>query len=149
MKRPSTRIKPTTRWTVSFRVGSDSLDPDYVTRVLELEPNHSHRKGSRERVSTRAGTVVRKDPWQSGLWMLQSPLAPTEPIHHHLEWISKQLLPRLERLKILQDNGLQMDLFCSGTFPSDRIDSGFTLPHAVLESVANLGIETNVDVYTE
>ena len=62
----TTKSERTLSTFVTFRVAGDALDPDEVTRLMEIRPTHAYRKG--EQYSTGRSQVVA----QTGVWMFST-----------------------------------------------------------------------------
>lgn len=96
-----------TRFSVSFRIMGDDLDPVKITAVLGLEPHEAHRRG--EMRSGKPNKVL--EPYSEGLWALKSGVGQTASIEKHLGELLDKLLTRHAHINKLRELGYDMDFF--------------------------------------
>jgi hypothetical protein len=72
------------QWIVSFRIGGESLDPASITSALGIQPSRAHRKGDFRSPPEHSGIPGSNSTWDSGQWLLESPLQATSSLEEHL-----------------------------------------------------------------
>lgn len=123
---------PTTR--VDFMIFSPQLDPDLVTQIMNLPPDHSHHIGDYIDKSKRA-------THKHGMWSIGSKLSREESFSDHLENLLSIVEPQQEQiLKLGQDH--EVKFYC-GLFSY----IGFVLSPDILKRIANLGATLDVSIY--
>ena len=130
----STQRLPKT--TVTLRIFAPELDPEEVTRNLDLEPNHKHKLG--DPIPKRSGSV---NVYKHGMWTVDSKLPETEVLVSHLDSLLSDIEPKQEYIKTLASYAT-VDLYC---VLYDQ--SGFELPPDILHRIADLGITFGVVLY--
>jgi uncharacterized protein DUF4279 len=127
---------------VTFRLMGADLDPDKVTRATGLTPDREHRRGDPKPSGS---------PYREGQWSICSspPLPKTgNGLVDHLRWLIERLGPHAPALRrICEEDELHADFFC-GYFMG-QANSGFAIDPATLESIAALGADLGIDVYSE
>ena len=88
---------------VCFRLIGENLDPDEVTRALEIEANQKHRRGE-----ARHGPRCRK-PWSEGLWLLNSPVDEAAFVEEYLLWLLERLEPKILASSLFSVGNLSQD----------------------------------------
>ena len=128
--------------TASFRVMSEDLDSDEVSRVLGLSPHHTHLRGS-----PRIGhSGHRYSDFSEGLWELRSVLGVSEPLDAHLRGLATILEVRKEALSRLRDLGHELDIFV-GIFDEGG-NTMIKLKAETLARISNIDVPLIFDVYT-
>jgi hypothetical protein len=127
-------------WTaLTFRVFSQDLAPEDITRSLGLEPTATVVKGSL--VSPNSPNSARA---QANLWRLDSGLAPTDTLSAHIS----AMLDRLESRAPAQERlaaQCELDFFVG--FSTESQQAGDVLTHDVLARLARLPIDLVLDLY--
>jgi hypothetical protein len=121
-----------------FRISGDALQPDEVTRELDLEATSSGLKGG------ALSSSRRKQPLRTSIWILNSPLDDHTPLEDHLAWLLDTLEPRLGVINAIAKQH-KTDFFCG--FSSDNGQGGCTFDAVLLERLARLGIPLGLDLY--
>lgn len=120
------------------------LDPSEVTRVLELPPDHVHRKGDLRIGRTKKGRVVQYSPYAAGMWSMSSEnRVQANRLEPHVAWILDEIEPVRDRFLGLLAAGVTGDVFCYA-FGDER-------DHVVTRSTRaraeSLGLEIVIDHY--
>jgi hypothetical protein len=127
------------RVTVTIRVAGDDLDPDEVTKVLNISPTFAARKGDRRPSGDR--DIVQG----TGIWTLTFSGTPSE-------WTLDEAIPILldklpadlavwDRLAEKYD----LDVFCG--LQLECWNRGFALSPELLLRLAQRHLELDVDIY--
>lgn len=96
------------RISLSLRIFHDDLDPDQVTRDLDLSPTLSHRKGD-PRVS-KLGKVFA--PYDCGLWLLSSEeKVDSVWLDDHLNELFQLIKGKEEAFERYKESGYRTDVF--------------------------------------
>jgi hypothetical protein len=134
---------PGARSKASFRLASEMLDPDEVSRITGLTPTLAYRKGDRRQLDDGREA----SPYRIGMWSLDSAggVPDTAPLDEHLNWLLDCLEPAAAALAPLMGGGTQADFFC-GYFMSEW-NAGWTLAPTTLQRIGTLGAELGVDIY--
>lgn len=131
----------------SVRFKGPSLDPLMVTQEIRLPPDHQHRDGEPRILRTLKGKVQENAPYRGGLWSMSSEQWVESPrLETHLKWLLSQLEPRAAEVQRLIGIGIKVDFFCYSLGTSDVPPS---IPRAVKERSARLGITIEIDHYVE
>ena len=131
---------------VSFRIKGDSLDPQEITELLQVEPDTAHKKGdSNSRISNK-GKLIEYSPFSSGLWAIDSKMDRTVPLEKHIMSILVMLQSSKVRLTELFSRGYEMDVFC-GVFIRSCPQPGFDICSSVLQSLGELNISFGLCIY--
>jgi hypothetical protein len=83
------------------------LQPDEVSRLLDLRPTRTHLRGQPRGISGESA----KHFWNRSLWSLESPLSEDGDLAEQLKWLLNSLEPRLSVIKELALK-YHVDLFC-------------------------------------
>lgn len=129
---------PTSRTKATLRIGHERLTAAAVTRLLGLEPSHSHEVGQPR--STRSPA-----PWRASQWSLESPLPDGEPLNAHLAWLCGQVGDQAEALVQLDADGYSLDCFCFVDVLNGQ--GGVSVSPEVMASLGQLRVELDLDIY--
>jgi Domain of unknown function (DUF4279) len=127
--------------TASFRLFSDTLDPQVVSERLGLAPSTAGAKG--EPRPTR-----RKSPplqWRTGTWILESPLPRSAKLEAHVRDVLDRLEDRTGEIRAFMAQEYRADVFC-GCF-LDASNEGTTLEPETLRLLALIGVPLGLDIY--
>jgi Domain of unknown function (DUF4279) len=130
------------KFSAALRVTGDDLDPEVVSRLLNLEPDQYHRKGDPNvgRSGRRYGDFV------EGLWLKKSTVEETHSLDEHLNDIASKLQGRETALQELEKRGWQSDIFI-GVFGVGDNDV-FRIAPQTQKRLAALSLELTFDVYS-
>jgi hypothetical protein len=115
------------------------LIPDRVTECLGVHPTRSHRRGE-NRPGPRA-----TQPWQEGLWLLEAPCDPHDPIRVHLEWILDRLESHRMRIDDFLQQGCRADIYVSYALHIQH--SGPTFDQELLKRLARFAVPVGLSIY--
>ena len=122
-----------------LRIIGDDLDPDDVTRMLKCEPSEASRKAEVRPKRGRHPVYAR-----SGIWLLKSPLEPSQSLEAHIRAILDEVHADIdtwtslgERFEVDIDVGLFLD----------NDNEEFWLSPDVVQLLGDRGIGIDVDVY--
>lgn len=106
--------------------GAD-LEPGEITRTLEVEPTHAHRKGERK--------TLRSPPWDRGAWIREirsfEPINPNNMIWELLEGMNCDP-------KVWRDLASRFELRFDFALHTD-VGATFVLSPSSVQRIANLG----------
>lgn len=113
--------------------GTDS--PEVITRILTLEPTHSHRRG--ERSSPKA------EPYSSDAWHYRAPVAREEPLDKHLLALWQSVREHVDYLKAIKVRQ-NVDIHCS--YRTNVHAAGFEVDPRALEMFRELELPFGVSI---
>lgn len=131
---------PISRLSVSVRVASDVLDPDDITRLMQVQPKFAARKGDQR---DRGGRTVTQ---RIGIWTFALSERPSP--EWELDDAVNALLDRLPAdLSIWHELGRvhRLDVFCGLFMGGDN--QGADLRPQTLQRLAERGLTLDLDVY--
>jgi hypothetical protein len=105
----------------SFRIIRKDLDPSEITKLLQMHPDQSHRRGDPH--INKSGR--RYADYTEGLWALESSVDETQAIDEHLEAFVTKLGKQRDLLQEFSNRGYKIDIFV-GIFGIDD-NVGFVL----------------------
>jgi hypothetical protein len=128
------------KWTtLTFRIFSEELSLEEISRALGLEPTAARAKG--ELLSPRNPRSMRA---KANLWMLESGVAPTEALTSHLSAMLDVVEAKSATLQELSRQ-CKFDFFVG--FSSENQQAGDVVKHAVLTRLAKWPIDLVLDLY--
>lgn len=119
----------------TLRIHGDGVPFDEISRLLGVEPTHSHRKGEQRRQDSV--------PYREDAWHLRAPLSETEPLQLHLDALWQIVEPQVAYLKALKEQ-FWVDVFCG--YRSNCDIAGFEISHQCLRLFTALEIPFGVSV---
>lgn len=131
---------------VSFRVTGDELEPSEISKILEMEPTISHKKGDANMGLSKKGKVINYAPHRTGLWSLESGLPETNSLEKHILWLVERLDPVKNRIGELAKGKYKIEFFC-GYFFSNHTQAGIELSSITLERINGLGADLAICMY--
>lgn len=128
--------------TASFQLSGPKLDPDVVTRAVEVEPSRAWRRGD---LIGPGNDRTRRQ----GSWSLDSKrvLSPQDAhLDEHMRWLLDQLEPRTNQLKdAVTEQELKAEVWSAVYMEGANVD--FELPPTTLARIAALGATLRLDIY--
>lgn len=122
----------TVRSKASLRIYGE-LDLEAITDEIGFSPSYSHRKGDVGQIKT---------VFETDMWSLAAPLARTERLDRHLEWLVDRLQNRYEVLERIKAHA-NVDVFCSVTAAEQ---DGFSLSPKAMSIFHHLQIEMEISL---
>ena len=131
-----------------LRIFGDDLDPLSVTKKLKIPPDFESRKGEPRLKRSAKGKILEYSPYTTNMWSFSSESWVISPnLTTHLEWLLKELNSKKEVLLEYKDNPkIRMEVFCFSTGYSKKPP---TIPEKIKEQFGDLGIEIEIDHYSE
>ena len=120
---------------VAFRIFGVALDPDAVTKALQLSPDHIHRVGDYPNGDAKYA------PYKHAMWLLNSNLSREESLEAHLKHLFALLEPKQAQIALLAKNAT-IDFSCDLHFVS-----GFSLAPEIVNRLACLHVGLSVTVW--
>ena len=136
----------TVKYSVSFRIGDDRLDPSEITALLGIIPSSAHRKGDPNTTISKKGKIIHFSPYRTGTWILHSHEDEYVEIERHLKSLLVILYPLKLKLTELSHRGYKMDMFC-GAFLHESSQPGFDISADVLLQLGELNISFGLCMY--
>jgi Domain of unknown function (DUF4279) len=124
----------------ALRVGSDNLDPDWVTELLGATPSVSFKKGDIVR-QRDGGTRARR----GGLWVLDAQDREPEGLNEQIQGLLAATTFDLSRWKAVSSTA-RLDIYC-GLFMNDS-NEGLTISAEVMRALGDRGIELSLVLYS-
>lgn len=121
----------------TLRVFSDDVAPDEVTRVLQIEPTESFRKGD----SHSQGKLRRK---ANGWFYSTQKLCDSKDTRRHIDMIVSKLEGKEEAVTSMQRQGCKLDI--TSYWVSTGQGGPWLMPQQMLK-LGRLGIEVWWDIY--
>jgi hypothetical protein len=121
---------------VSFVISGLELDPDEISKLLGIRPDHSHRKGDVKQLRSDK-TITRKN----GNWSLRSKLSDYEPLEMHLDALLDRLKGKEAVIKALaEENEIR--------FGCDLWEAiGVELPAHIIRGIADFNASLGITIY--
>jgi hypothetical protein len=133
------KLKDDSRWSkAAFCIYGDTIQPNEMNRDLSIEATNSGLKGERQSKYPRAR------PLRTSIWILNSSLDEHLPLQDHLKWLLDALEPKLE---VVRGIAKQYDAKLICGYSSEHGQGGCTFDAALLDRLANLGIQLVLDLY--
>jgi hypothetical protein len=119
---------------VSFRILSEDLVPEDITRALEITPHAAHQKGDPRRKPKFA-------PYRTGLWSIDSGLPPESDLETHLNALL-QVLESKTTILLELSRSIKLDFYAT-LFDIGGVD----LSTDMMSRMAKLGASFGVTIY--
>jgi len=121
----------------TLRIYRDDLDPDEISRRLNVAPSESQKKGEPLRPG-RAAPV--------GGWFLSSKgRVESKDVRRHVVWVLDQLAARGDELLRLRGEGYKVDVSCYWLSAGGH--GGPELDHEIMARLVSMGLDIWFDVY--
>jgi hypothetical protein len=130
----------------SFRIIDNDLDPEQISSLLGIKPDHSHRKGEPNNKRTKSGKVIIGHPYKTGIWNINSNLPETSSLEEHLNSLLDRLEPVGDKIKQLSIEGYRVDFYCA-CFTEHEFQGGFDVGPDILERMGRMGIILGISTY--
>jgi hypothetical protein len=129
------------KYSASFRVQGKDLDPDVITVLLGITPDHTHKCGD-----PRIGEDgVASAPYSHGQWSIYSSDVKFPNPGDCLKSLTSRLSSKAELLREIRSKGYRMDIFI-GMFEIQG-NSTMSISSETLSELAKLGINLEFDMY--
>jgi Domain of unknown function (DUF4279) len=122
-------------FSATLRIHGDGVPFAEISKRLEVEPTHVHRKGERQGPSSAA--------WRDDAWHFDPALPESEPLERHIESLWEVVRPQIEYLKTPKER-FNVDVFCG--YRSNCDTAGFEISHKCLELFTALEVPFGVSV---
>ncbi len=132
-------IPNTEYYRVTLRIVDRNLDPQKITKLLEMEPSKSHKRGD----------AFPKHPNRSrpyGYWGIASNLPETENLRNHLDSILEKFKGKEKILNLLKKECETIEILC-GFFTTDGDGSPLSLDPNQMRAISELGINLEIRYY--
>ena len=141
-------MKAYTETYCGLRIFGDDLDPLSVTKKLKIPPDFESRKGEPRLKRSAKGKILEYSPYTTNMWSFKSKDWVNSPnLTTHLKWLLKELDSKKEFLLEYKNNpNIRMDVFCFSTGYSKKPP---TIPEQIKKQFGDLGIEIEIDNYSE
>ena len=126
---------------VSFRIFSDDIIPDEISKNLNLKPDKSHKKGEFHHNPALKDRVRYKD----NMWLIKSKIDETNDLEAHLKHLLDRLLPHASYLRKISYSN-EIDFYC-GIFLSENMSASMYLEANLLEKISAIGADISVTTY--
>ena len=110
---------------ITFRIFAPGLDPEEITRNLEVNPDHQHYQGERSKPERAA--------YKHGMWSLKSKIDPHLSLEEHLQSIIETVDAKRAYIKVLSET-TTVDFYCIL-----ENDTAFVLSPQILADMTSLG----------
>lgn len=121
----------------TFRIWGTYLNPEDITRRLDIGPSESHNLGDKR---GRSGT------WSHGYWAIESENhVQSTNLSLHIEWLLNKIEPAQLEVISLINEGFFADIFCF--LESSTGHGGPVFNPTLLHRIANLNVELSLDIY--
>lgn len=129
----------------AFRIIDDNLDTELISSLLEIKPDHAHRKGEFNSRRDKSGKIILGPKYKNGIWSINSTLPEISTLEEHLVSLLDRLEPVSEKILKLSAEGYRVDIFC-GYFFNHGFNGGFDISPLVLARMSKMGISLAVSV---
>lgn len=89
----------------AMRIQGAELDLESITREVGHRPSYTHRQGELNQL---------KEPYDTDMWALASPLGTGRDLEAHLGWLAEILVPRQQYISRLRETH-EVDIYCYKT----------------------------------
>lgn len=124
-----------------FRLMHDSLIPTDISKILEIEPSLSHRKGD-ENISAKGKRI---GVHLNGIWLLETTRTFAKNADEHIDFLYQKLKGKRKEIKTLIASGYCAEIIC-GWFASGE-NTAPCLNVQSIKKLAELEVEFWFDVY--
>jgi hypothetical protein len=136
------------RTVASFRIGANPFefrgvmtDANAITKLLGIEPTHSHNAGEPHGRSGRR--------WTNGLWSLESQLQEDQELDLHVKSLLMKLLPVSDRVRAYLDSDPRLGAeFFVGLYIKESNEM-LTLAPETVRGMSELRADLTLDIYLE
>ena len=118
----------------SLGVFGTGVDFQLISQELRTQPSHSHRAGD-------PGLTSR--PYPQDLWLLESPLLPSDTLDAHLKWLGDLVAPHYQFLRMLKQKH-EIRSYCGISIRGSGCR--FRISPEALNIFVDLGIAMNLTV---
>lgn len=127
----------TTRTFATLRIIGKILNPQEVSTKLQLTPSEAKSAGD---VRGKSGK------WPHGYWELSSKdHVHSAELEDHLAWLVTMIEPSSGRIKQLQQEGFNTDIFCFWETSSSQ--GGITISPELLKRIGDVHLALGIDIY--
>lgn len=81
-------------YSVSFRIMGDDLDSSEISKIFEITPDKSYKKGDPHIQITKKGKYISHGNYSFGLWAINSNVNKYSQLSDHLDDIIERLEPK-------------------------------------------------------
>ena len=127
---------------VSLRVFHPAMDPQLITDTLGMQPNTVQKVGNPRTSPT--GRML-EGCWRHSVWSSRFTTPDDSEIEKFLARTVEGLRPHRSFIRTIWDTGGEVEFFI-GLF-ADGVKIGTTLPHELLMTLGDLGIDLALDIY--
>lgn len=131
---------------VSIRIIGDGLDPNEITKLLNIEPSEAHKKGDENVKKSKSGKLMVFSPFDTGLWAYSSCEDKEVSLESHIKCLLTVFEPSWEKLKDICNRGYRIDLFC-GVFSSSNGQTGISIGHDIIKKLSEVNISIDICYY--
>lgn len=124
---------------VTLRIYSDTIIPEEITNILQVQPSESVTKGEVYGINSKK---VRKI---NGWFLTSESFVNSKDCRRHFDFLADKIMPIKNKLKALQNKDCEIDISCF--WSSENGQSGPTLSPKQLKKLAELELEIWFDIY--
>lgn len=124
---------------VTLRIYSDTIIPEEITNILQVQPSESVTKGEVYGINSKK---VRKI---NGWFLTSESFVDSKDCRRHFDFLADKILPIKNELKALQNKDCEIDISCF--WSSENGQGGPTLSPKQLKKLVELELEIWFDVY--
>lgn len=109
---------------ISFGIKTDEIEPEIITKDLGIKPDRFFKKG--DEFSSKFSSRIGHREWN--VWMIDSnwTILKEETVSHHIEYLKKILLPKVDILKKYKNDSC-FELSFWVTIQTDDVGFSFDL----------------------
>ena len=122
------------RYDACLRIFGERLNMEEISDALKLRPTRTHRKGDRR---------GKMRPYEQDMWLFQPTMDESEPLHKHIDALSRALKPHKRYLLALKKS-FAIDVFLG--YRSNCDHAGVEARHGSLELFSELGIPFGLSI---
>jgi hypothetical protein len=135
----------------TLRFSGDRLDPDRISKILQVRPTKAHRKGELYFAGSRTGKLVGR----TGIWLLATDdIIKRGSLERHLDYLISLIFrplgekDRLQELhKAMREESITADVSCF--WHGRRGETPPTIPSRITEQLRTLPAEFETDFDTD
>ena len=122
----------------TLRIFGSRLDLETITRQLDVEPDHTHKRGERR--------LPTAQPFKHDSWQLTARVVDTRPLRDHLRWLYKRLGKKSRFLKGLAAR-YKVDMYCR--YHSNYDQGSLEFPPEILQWCAQVDMPIRVSILVQ
>ena len=132
------------KYDISLRIFEENLDPQVITKDLQIVPDHQHKKGEFHTMRSKRGKEIGRAYYKQGMWSKEFAPAAND-FQADLRRIGRELEIYKEIFSEYKEKGYHMDLFCGLWYETG--ESKTIIDEEIVRILSNIHIAVELDEY--